>query len=170
MLNGTIIGFSGRDIISDFINVMSCGIPRWSVSHVGITVDDLLVEARSTHGVTATLITQRLEESPGRIYEYQPVRPLYYDESARLNSYLASQLGKPYDLAGALRSGGFVFAALQKCLHREDLQKLFCSELVASAIQQVGTFQTNHASWLSPNKLCRLATRRGVYRDARRLK
>lgn len=169
MKTGTIIGFSGRDFISDFINLMTFGIPRWSIAHVGIVYEGMLVESRSNVGVTATNLEKRITESEGRVYAYQPSRPLYPYEVSRLDQFLFDQIGKQYDLRGALHSGGFIFAALQRCLNDEDLTTLFCSEMVAASLQQTGLLITNHASWLSPNKLCRLATRRGVYRNAMRL-
>jgi len=33
---GDLIGFSGESFISDFINVVTYGVPRWGISHVGI--------------------------------------------------------------------------------------------------------------------------------------
>ena len=33
---GDILGFSGRGLISDMINVFTYGLPRWSLTHVGI--------------------------------------------------------------------------------------------------------------------------------------
>ena len=39
MKPGDIIGFSGNSPISDLVNLATLGVPRWSISHVGIMAE-----------------------------------------------------------------------------------------------------------------------------------
>jgi hypothetical protein len=156
--SGDVIGFAGWGVLSDVINLLTFGLPRYSVSHVGIVCDDKLYESTSKRGVTATNLQKRLKSYGGRVYHYELPRPLYEHESERLRSFLDEQLGKDYDTKGAFKSGGLVIAVISRFLRRQDLTTLFCSELVAGALQNVGILAIKHSGY-NPNRLTRMLYR-----------
>lgn len=177
---GDIITTSGTGFISGAINVGTFGVPYWHASHVGIITDvdhrRLIVESTSVHplatpceyaqvpvkGVQLHTI-EDVVARPGRAWAHPIARPLYSHEAQRLRLFLFSRLGHPYDLTGALRSAGFIFNAFQSVLRAEDLATLFCSELVASALDHIGFFPVKNASRWNPNKLVRALYRAGLY-------
>ncbi|MBT6217829.1 MAG: hypothetical protein HOI42_13830 [Candidatus Marinimicrobia bacterium] len=68
--------------------------------------------------------------------------------------FLISQKGKEYDTPQAIGSA-IDFLPEQ----REDLDKLFCSELVFSALETVGAVPSGNASEQTPADVCSL----GIY-------
>jgi hypothetical protein len=168
------------------INLGTFGLPGWHASHIGIVADvrtdlgqrRLVFESTSVlpddsrceltgepvHGVQAHTLHD-FAARPGLAWIYPIGRALYSHEADRLSQYLVSRLGHPYDLRGALRSGGVLFSFIESVLHQEDLATLFCSELVASSLEQVGLVTFRNASSWSPNKLVRRLTWRGLYSD-----
>ena len=157
--SGDIIGFSGDSPISDFVNLMTLGVPRWSISHVGVLADWqgqlLLFESTTLDGLPCEITkvnwngTQRtnsddvLRVYKGRVWEYPLVRPLYPFESERLSSFLLGTLHLPYDQVVAMRSAGVGLSRMESLLRPEDLRTIFCSEWVAKALAEVGLHPTD---------------------------
>lgn len=177
---GDIITTSGTGFVSGVINVCTFGVPYWHASHVGIVteVDKRRLVIESTSVVAQPCEVARVPVQgvqlhtlddvvarPGRAWVHRIARPLYSHEAQRLQLYLLSRLGTPYDLRGAIRAGGLLFSAVQSVLRHEDLVTLFCSELVASGLDHIGYFPVHNASGWSPNKLVRALVRAGLYQD-----
>ena len=170
--DGTILGFSGREFISDVINVGTGGIPRWGISHVGIvargpqgnqllfestTLDPLPCEIQHKlfNGCQAHKLDDVIANYDGRIWAYPLTRPLYEFEESRLSEYLISTVGTPYDAMGAFRSAGVGFSWFESLLRLEDLHHIFCSAWVAKALSMIGVLPTDDADRWSPNHLLR---------------
>lgn len=180
--SGDIIGFSGHDWVSDVINLASLGVPRYSISHVGIVgvdgPDVLLYESlhesdfrgpcvrhgrQIRRGVQAHRLDDVLAKAPATaIWHYPLRRPLYPHEELRLVGYLDSLIGLPYDVAGAARSAGLFLPWLEACLFRENRNSYFCSELCADALVMIGLFQTSNIGYWCPNRFCRHLTWTGA--------
>jgi hypothetical protein len=183
---GDVIGFAGRSLTSYLINLGTFGFPFFSLSHVGIignvgkrillfestTLCDLPCEVtgKKSSGAMAVDPETRFQTYRGRIYHYPLYRRLYPFERERLNNFLASHLGRPYDRSGAVRSGGLIFGAIEGTLREENLEQLFCSEYVAAALARVGIFYTDNASKWNPSKMVRTLRWRGVLKKPRRIK
>lgn len=181
---GDILGFSGSSLVSDVINAATWGIPRWSISHVGVVGEAagrlLLFESTTLNGLPDELsgkpfngtqthdLDKVLAAYKGRVWLYPLYRPLFDFESQRLSEFLTSHLHVPYDEIGAFRSAGF--GPVESILHPENLNSIFCSEYVAAALREIGIMPTDDASKWSPNALVRFLRRREVLLRPRRLK
>lgn len=175
---GDIIAFSGKDYVSDLINICSLGIPRVSVHHVGLTAelhgDILLYESKGldapccrsgkpVEGVQAHLLSEVIEQTKdSAIWHYPLRRELYRHEIDRLHYFLDSKVGISYDMPGAIWSGGILVNLLGRYFRPEDTSSLFCSELAMAAMVEVGIFATNDISGWSPNRLCRTLVKNGI--------
>jgi len=169
--NGDVIGFSGNHWHSDTINLLTYGIPRLSLSHVGIICKGDLWEAISTCGVIATSpASATINIYNGRVWVYPLFRNLFPHESRRLYRKLLTSKDIPYDMAGAVRSGGLLFALMESLLWKQDFSSYFCSELVASKLSEIGIFPTVNASRWNPNKYVRRLRREGILQKPVRLK
>lgn len=183
---GDVIGFTGFGWTSSIITLGSLGVPFWSLSHVGIvagykdecllfestTLDDApcAIQKRTVHGVQAQHLDSRIKAYRGLVWHYPLSRQLYWHEKSRLSTFLIAQLGKDYDAIGAFRSGGNGFSWLESFFHEENLSSLFCSELVAAALRDIGVFTTSNASKWNPAKLVRTLRWCGILRKPTRLK
>ncbi len=173
---GDIIGFSGRSLASDAVNLLSFGVPRWSLSHVGILAfqqDHLslrLFDSASGFGVRHQDVRDGVERYNGKAWLYGLQRPLYLNESLRLAASTQGSLGKAYDTAGALRAGGKLWAAVQGIARGEDLATFFCSEFVAEQLSFIGVFNTTNSSRWNPNHLMRTLRRLGIVQPPVRIK
>ena len=173
---GDIIGFSGRSFTSDAVNLLSFGLPRWGLSHVGIcshhdTRYELqLYDSASGFGVRNQHLFQGIRKYGGRAWLYKLQRPLYTHELSRLAGHTQKDLGKEYDTAGALQAGGKLWAALQGVARGEDLTTFFCSEFVAEQLSYIGVFNTSNASRWNPNHLMRTLRRLGIVQPPVRIK
>lgn len=190
---GDVIAFSGNTRVADTINILSTGIPRWSISHVGVIAtgadfsyddpqtgcnDPVLYEAlmkpgkrpcqiqrKRMAGFQAQLLTPYLREDHGKIWHYPLTRPLYEHEQRAAWMFLQAQIGKKYDLDGAIRSGGFIYALVNALLsgrNPDRLNSLFCSESAAGCHNRIGIFPTGNVSRWSPNKWLRRHRLRGT--------
>jgi hypothetical protein len=189
--DGDIIGFSGAHYLSDFINIVTYGIPRYSLSHVGILArkntrskwlvfeanEDVPWQCAVTHrkhdGVQAHSLDLLLERYPGKMWLYSRIGYPVYDSGhtwVELYNALVNELGTPYDWMGAKMAGGFIHSAIQGILHKQDTSSLFCSELIAMILNEYGILDTNNVSKWSPNRLMRHLTRKGIYDKAVRIK
>lgn len=184
---GDIIGFSGANPTSDFINLVTYGIPRWSISHVGIcaaypdgqvlifestteAADPCYIQHAYVTGTQAQKAEPRIASYKGRVWHYPLVKPLRSWESKALTRFLVNDLGRRYDSEGARRAGAKLWAWIQAQLHEESREALFCSEWVAAALRHIERFDTVNISSWSPNALLREGRRRGLISKSGRLK
>ena len=193
--DGDIIGFSGSHWLSDCINLATYGIPRYSLSHVGIIARKnkrskwLVFEANEdvpwpcaiTHrkhdGVQAHSLELLLERYPGKMWLYRLNKEYLHKYIGWQGAFgislyhsLVNELGTPYDWMGAKRAGGFIHSAIQALFHGQDTSSLFCSELIAMTLNEYGILDTNNVSKWPPNCLMRHLVRKRAYDKAVRLK
>jgi hypothetical protein len=167
--------------------------PHWlsSFSHLGYIakVDGELFLVESTtnddcpqpcairgvqcNGVQAHRIDERIASYCGKVWHYPLVTPLYDHQIDRSTRFTLEYLGKGYDEPGAIQCGLYSLTTLTSFLYRyigeEDLEWLFCSELIAAHDSYVGLFHTDNASGWVPNRLIRRQRkerllRRGIVR------
>jgi len=174
---GDIIGFSGKGIVSDLINLGTYGIPRWSISHVAIIAEDYgrkylfeASESDNSNGVCRYEPEDVINRYSGRVWVYPLYRHLYWYESARLICDLMRVVNRPYDSKGAIKSAGFFYPAIRSLFHGPDFVKLFCSELVASKFSEIGIYPTTNASRWNPNNYIRRLRQNGIVCKPKRLK
>ena len=182
---GDTIGFSGDGGISFAVNILSYGLPWFSISHVGIlgehegelllfestTLSNIpcVIQQKSVEGVQAVRLEDRVQEYDGKVFHYPLVEPLFVSERKHLNQFLTDQIGKPYDLIGALRAGGKLVSWFESHLREADLNFLFCSELVASSLHRVDRLETHNVSSWSPNRLIRHGLKKNILQKPKRL-
>lgn len=131
-----------------------------------------LIQLKKTAGVQAQLIAPYLREDHGKIWLYPLSRRLFPHEEAAMWRFLQAQIGKNYDLHGAIRAGGWVYALLNGLFRnggRSRLNELFCSELGAGSHNTSGLYLTGNASRWSPNKYCRRTRLAGVFQRPYRI-
>jgi hypothetical protein len=184
---GDIIGFSGDSWISTLVNIATYGIPFWSLSHVGVLghADDgrlMLFESTQLDGLPCEItgevflgtqahqLEHVVEAYKGKVWHYPVFRPLYAGEDERLTDFLMATLHAPYDRLGAFRSAGVGLSWIESLLHPDNLNSIFCSELVAAAYACIGLWATDNVSRWNPNRLVRRLRAAGVLRKPRRLK
>ena len=183
---GDVIGFSGNHWRSAIINLLTGGIPLWSLSHVGIIGNyrnEMLVFESSEYqdspdrifglkikGVQTHCPEDIIESYNGKVWLYSLYRNLYLNEARRLNLTLLDSVGKLYDNEDVWRSGGILFSLLQAIFHKQDLRKFFCSEFVAYELSNIGIFPTCNAGRWSPNHLIRTLIKNGIVHRPVRLK
>lgn len=186
MKPGDLLGFSGDSWASAGINLVTYGIPFWSLSHVGIlgehggelllfestTLSDLpcLVRGECFAGTQAHRTGDIVSAYRGKVWHYPIYRPLFDDERGRLNDFLIRHTGLPYDAIGAFRSGGIGYSWIESKLRLADLSSLFCSEFCCAAHAAIGLFITDHVSRWSPNRFVRAERRQGLLLKPARLK
>jgi len=176
--SGDLLFFTGQGLLSRTIDLCTGGVPGYS--HVGIVCRHqghmLLFESTSVlppsekcvltekpvKGVQAHFAQGIELRRPGKVYLHPLSRSLYGHEEQRLQLYLLSLVGRPYDTVGAFRSGGVLFGLLESVIHTESLNTIFCSEFAASALSEIGVFPTSNASKYNPNKLARRAFMEGI--------
>ena len=182
---GDIISFSGFGCKSVLVNLVTLGIPFWWASHIGIigehkgeqllfestTLSNLpcVIAGEPCKGVQAVRLADRVKMYHGRVYHYPIYRSLFGFEANRLNEFLLSKIGVPYDLHGGMRSATHGLSWLESRFKGEDLNYIFCSELVAAAHARIGLLQTTSASRWNPNRLIRYERQTGLLKRARRL-
>lgn len=184
---GDVFGFSGHNLISDGINISTFGIPRWSISHVGIISYDRgfcnglsLYESTKKLGVHSTPVYGNPRRSGGlwdaigkyngKVWVYPLAQRMSLYGMSRMSKRLNELRDREYDVRGALQAGGSIWAWCQAICRGEDLTSLFCSELVAEALSYASIFRTANASRWSPNHLVRKLRSLGIIRPPRRLK
>lgn len=183
--SGDLLGFSGRDLLSAAINLGSLGLPRRGLSHVAIVANfraegPCLYESTALVGIPCLQreaivdgmqchdIRDRVIGYPGRVWHYRLRRPLGLDEADWLEVRLRRlcRQASPYDYLGALGARSTLVACAQRAkFGREDLAKLFCSELVAAMWADLRILKTSNASAWSPNALARYAVRHGLVEE-----
>lgn len=183
---GDVIGFSGSKLVSDAINLLTYGIPRVSISHVGMLaehqgdlylyesvgddpVEPCQVTGKFTYGTQYMSLT-KVKTYKGKVWHYGLYRPLFSHESRRLNRHLIDSCGLSYDRRGAVRSGGFLTRLAASRLYEENLNSYFCSEIVAKSLSLIGLFPTSNSSKWNPNSLTRRCRQMGILKSPVRLK
>jgi hypothetical protein len=167
---GDVIAFGGHSPVSRLIRAAT----RSPISHVGIvrqtkvltdTTDRIFVElVESTtldgfSGVTTQRLSVRVATFPGEVW-WLPLSVAArsrFDERA-FWEWVYAQDGKPYDALQAIGSALDLLIPDQA----EDLARLFCSELVAGALEAAGVLPALNASEITPADLVRLAIYDGV--------
>lgn len=185
---GDLIGFSGNALSSAAVCLLTYGLPRFSLSHVGIIAEyngELLIfesalvgdfetpcaiQGRCVSGVQAHEIEPRIASYDGKVWHYPLTRPLYAHELGRLTRYCLESIGKGYDEIGAIRAGGFAFSAIESLLHPAGKHAVFCSEFVAACHNEIGLFPTGNVARWNPNHLVRRERFLGVVGRPRRIK
>lgn len=185
---GDVLGFNSRSWVSDCINLGSYGIPRYSISHLGIIghhpdYDNLIYQScynpplfYGNHGTPAPCVIQKkivngtqaqgyetLINYPGKVWWYRLHLPLRNFETDMLSIYLNGTIGRPYDRPGAFEAGGHLIANLMSWWHPECTASFFCSEWVAAAYRQIERFDTDSVSRWSPNAFLRECRRRAIH-------
>jgi hypothetical protein len=185
--SGGILGFVSLDITSNVINLATLGIPGYSIHHVGILgrqhAEPLLYESttagrppcvrlgRPVKGVQAHTIDELIAMPCYRqIWHYSLRAELYADEEERLLYYLDSIVGLPYDMGGAIRSGGVLLSLLSRLVRDEELKKLCCPEVCMAALAHINRVSVPNASYWSPNRMLRYLVRNGIYNQPVRIK
>lgn len=103
-------------------------------------------------------------EAGGRVDMYQPtdLRDFTLHELNRireilLDQFVANQIR--YDLRGAMISG----TRILRFLPGDDVERLFCSELIAAMLAALGRLNNGVAGRYSPHRLIKELVRTGVY-------
>lgn len=184
--DGDVLGFSGQGLVSDAINIGTYSMPRWGLSHVGIvstykgcryifesTTQNgdkrCAISGYAVDGVQAHLLDDILTR-PGKVWHYKLTKPLSIRRRNALAFLLESYLGRPYDMKGAARSGGFFLRVIESILRKQEVSRLFCSELVALVLTGIKVTDIMNASGQSPNSLVRHLGRNGICRKRVRIK
>jgi len=163
MKPGDVIAFGGNGFISNIIKLATESV----VSHVGIIMRsedsrNYIIESngkkKGMTGVQVWLMSTRLEEYDGNVW-WLPMR-VEFDRELFIN-FLMLQEGKEYDAPQAI---GSAFDGVPDC--QENLDRLFCSELVTAALEYVGVISDINASEMTPADVCRF----DIYEDAVQIK
>ena len=86
------------------------------------------------------------------VYHLPLRKHLTLKQALRLETCLDEYRKLDYDYIGALRAGGFYWARFNAWLHGETLDKLFCTELTALCLKQIGLIpESTNISQFSPN-------------------
>lgn len=168
MRSGDIIAFGGNGFISEVIKYKT----KCNVSHVGIILQSTVVDGvminqiiESTSlndgfaGVQINRMRLHMLKYNGEIWWL----PLSDQARKRLNlnayfNFLMDQTGKPYDAPQAIGSAIDILPE-----QKEDINKLFCSELVVSSLEMAGVLDEINASEQTPADVCRLNIYDEVY-------
>jgi len=168
---GDVIAFCGEETASEIIKWAT----RSSVSHVGVILRperlakgesqqeacDHLMEA-TPRGVKIKRLSQRVKHYDGKIW-WLPLSDAIRQrmDLERFHDFLLEQEHKPYDVPQAVKSAldaldddpllGLVTRNI------EDFSSLFCSELIAAALEASGAISHLNASEVTPIDLCRFA-------------
>ncbi len=171
MQPGDVIAFSGKKILSGAIKE----ITNSNVSHVGVVFQSQIiangtpqpgilnqVAEATASGVRFTRLSGMLRNYEGQIW-WLPL-----SDTARGNldletfhNFLLHYEGYPYDVQQAGILGLDKLDPFEIIRNQEDFERLFCSELVAGALEAGGVIKTINASRVAPIDLCRF----NIYAD-----
>jgi hypothetical protein len=175
-----VIAFSGKAHFPELIKWATSS----NVSHVGVVFQPKPMEGErqlriieSTYldgvlGVIASPLDERIESYEGSVWWL----PLSDSVRAKMDlkkfhDFLLKQEHKPYDVPQAIKSGLDALdddPLLRQVTHNvEDFSRLFCSELVAAALEASGAITRLNASEVTPIDLCRFAIYRRDYYQLR---
>jgi len=156
---GDVIAFSGNGAFSELIQ----SVTQSPYSHVGVILNSYfsndvnliqIIESTSLGkgkaGVKINRMSDHINNYDGNIYWLPLKRAVRHNlDLGVFMSFLLKQVGKPYDMPQALGSAIDVIMD-----NREDLDKLFCSELVTAAFEKVGMLENINASEQTPSDVC----------------
>jgi len=171
MQPGDVIAFSGKAHVPEIIKWATCS----NVSHVGVIFQSrLLIEGERQHqimestllngflGVVISHLDDRLESYEGNVW-WLPLSDSVRRKMdlEKFQTFLLEQEGKPYDVAQAIKSALDTHEEhplLGRMTYNiEDFSQLFCSELVAAALEASGAISHLNASEVTPIDLCRFS-------------
>ena len=171
-----------------WINVGTLGIPFWSLSHVAVvaahpnTGHPLLFESTTycryrcvirkeyVKGMQSHYPGSRIQLYHGKVWHYSLRNTLSDKQSNRLTEFFVGLLGVGYDKIGAFRSRDTPWGLLEQYWRPENLQALFCAEVSAAGLREVGEFRTGNVSKWNPNSFVRALKRRGIVGKPQRVK
>lgn len=151
MKPGDVIAYGGKGLLSSVIQ----NVTHSPVSHVGIimqtevsndTFVNQIIESngkkKGNTGVQVWRMSERVEEYDGNIWWL----PMFINfDRKKFVGFCLNQVGKKYDVRQAFGSALDAFPD-----QKEDLSKLFCSELVAAALESAGVLKNINASKMTP--------------------
>jgi hypothetical protein len=184
---GDLLLFSGRGFISRAVKGFTCCPCHWfrpswrCVSHVGILADwygkTLLIESTTlvdepceitgkvNKGMQAHFPKPRIAGDSGYVFLAKPnIDRMGFTarHSGSLRRFLVRALGAQYDELGAIESALFPTNA--------DLSRVFCSEVVAGALMDIGRLPLDNPGVYTPTRLIRELVRIGTYMTPVRVK
>lgn len=192
LLPGDILACYGKDLVSRGISLWTSSLRRpsrlrFGPSHVGIVVEhpsrgNLLIEStslcahpclflgRPVSGVQAHYPETRINDyhvAGGRVDVWRPTSywALSDVERAKLWQILSTHFSDRqtyYDLRGALTSGSRFLCTVLSWLET-DMERVFCSELVAAALMRLCRLPLANATRYNPARLLRALARLNVY-------
>ncbi len=126
-----------------------------------------LINGTTTRGAQAHDPERRIQDycqAGGRVDIYSPTDLRHYSpaELRRIREILIARFVRNnihYDLRGAIISG----TRLLRLLPGDDIERLFCSELIAAMLAALGRLNNGIAGRYSPQRLIRELVRTGVY-------
>lgn len=145
------------------------GSPVW-VESTTFCPHSCLIQRRRVRGMQMQLPEMRVQDyarDGGHVdvYRLSPIDRLSTDESELLRKILVRHfVGKAiqYDTAGALISGTHLFK-YSRLLPGADLNKLFCSEVIAAVLMRLGRMNRSNPMRFNPGSLLRRLVRNGTY-------
>lgn len=165
--SGDVVVFGGQYFESKMIKLFSGGV----ASHVGIIfttrrdhlIEDTIVDVMEANhdreypdlnGVVVSRLSDRIPFYKGDIW----ILRLNQEFRKRIdfdffNTFLMNQVGKEYDNNNQWKTAIDWFDSLGFSLNHENLQRYFCSELVAAALKKAGGLSQINASEISPNDI-----------------
>lgn len=173
---GDIIAFSGQGISSEIVKVAT----RSEVSHVGIIlrcelrqdlIHPLLMESspiEGFHGVAISDLEERITHHKGNMW-WLPLRSERRQslQVEKFQKFLLAQNKKKYDPIQAINSGLSKLHSIpglgRLTRSRENLDRLFCSELAAAALKAGKVLPRINPSGITPSQLCQLAIYKPEY-------
>jgi hypothetical protein len=143
------------------------GSPLW-VESTTMCNEPCVIRRHQAQGVQAHLIDRRINEyigNGGRIdlYRLTPIERLSSAESELLTKILLGHFlarNTEYDTGGAMISGTRLFKFTR--LLAADLNKVFCSELIAACLMRLGRLNRSNPTRFNPACLLRQLFRQGT--------
>ena len=183
---GDITGFSGRSSLDKAICYSTLCWPGRGLAHIGMCTrspldnDNGLTLFESTmswprpcmyaeqvvHGPQFQPLEERvyLGQQQGSVWLFRLRQPLTDTESRKLTALCIADCGKEYDVKGAIRARtlglGWLFRRIFP--KDEDLGRLFCSETVATRLDDLDRWDPGNASEWDPESLGWSIVRDGV--------
>jgi len=163
MSPGDVLAFGGNGFISDTIKLVT-GCPA---SHVGVILQsnvptlegvfiNQIIESTSLGegfaGVKINRVSDHIRDYDGEIWCLPLATRIKEDlDQGIFFSFLLDQVGKKYDSPQAIGSALDFIPD-----NREDIDLLFCSELIAAAFEEVGIIGEINASEQTPADICNM--------------
>jgi hypothetical protein len=134
------------------------------------TMSDSPALLGKNNGVAVHNLVDSVAQYQGHVDCLPLVRPLYSEEYARMAAITAFVAGTDYDFRSAVRAGGLLLSELLGTIVGEDVSTLFCSELNAKMLRDIGLWYTPNVSKWSPTRLTRAIRRYGLVHKPIRIK